>query len=246
MICRRFFRVAGPLAAVSSLWLGLVCHIVGGQQAQAQSAAETPEPGQLTITNDGSLPDAFLHTGYQVQLIATGSVGPPRWELTKGTNGLIPPGIKLERNGLLHGAAERAGEYQFTLSVFDNAQPPHEVRKMFTIRVPSALTLSWKSIAHVNGNRIEGSAGVSNTTPDDIDLTFIVLAVAANGRATAIGYQHFNLSTGTIGMELPFGETLPPGAYVVHVDAVGEVAAKNVIYRERLQTPKALQVTVGP
>jgi hypothetical protein len=108
------------------------------------------------------------------------------------------------------------------------------------------MTLNWKAPAHVNGNRIEGSAEVSNTTPDDMDLTFVVLAVAANGRATAIGYQHFVLRRGTISKELPFGEALPNGGYVVHVDAVGEVPPKNLIYRERLQTPAPLQVTVGP
>jgi hypothetical protein len=30
------------------------------------------------------------------------------------------------------------------------------------------------------------------------------------------------------------------------VDAIGEVAAKNVIYRDRMQTPAQLQVAVGP
>jgi hypothetical protein len=79
-----------------------------------------------------------------------------------------------------------------------------------------------------------------------MDLTFVVMAVAGNGRATAIGYQHFVLTRGTIGMELPFGETLPQGGYMVHVDAVGEVAAKNLIYRERMQTPGPLHVNVGP
>jgi hypothetical protein len=77
-------------------------------------------------------------------------------------------------------------------------------------------------------------------------LTFIVLAVAENGRATAIGYQHFLLPHGTIEKELPFGDTLPHGGYVVHVDAVGEVEKRNLIYRERLQTSRPLQVTVGP
>jgi hypothetical protein len=87
---------------------------------------------------------------------------------------------------------------------------------------------------------------VSNTTPDDIDLTFIVIAVQGNGRATAIGYQRLVLRRGTIGQELPFGETLHRGGYMVHVDAVGEVAAKNLIYRDRMQTPGALQVSIGP
>jgi hypothetical protein len=74
----------------------------------------------------------------------------------------------------------------------------------------------------------------------------VVLAVADNGRATAIGYQHFLLRRGTIEKELPFGDTLPSGGYVVHVDAVGEVAPRNLIYRERLQTPAPLQITVAP
>lgn len=120
------------------------------------------------------------------------------------------------------------------------------MQKGFVLRVVSALTLNWKKEAHVNGNRIDGSVDVSNTTPDDIDLTFIVLAVPSNGRAVAIGYQHFPLPRGTVDMELPFGETLPRGGYVVHVDVIGEVAAKNVIHRQRLQTSTALQVMVGP
>ena len=98
----------------------------------------------------------------------------------------------------------------------------------------------------LSGNRIDGSAEVSNTTPDDIDLTFVVMAVQENGRATAIGYQRFLLRRGTVQKELPFGDTLPHGGYVVHVDAVGEVAAKNLIYRDRMQTAGALQVTIGP
>ena len=42
------------------------------------------------------------------------------------------------------------------------------------------------------------------------------------------------------------GAVTHAGGYVVHVDAVGEVAAKNLIYRERMETPGPLQVTVGP
>ena len=84
-----------------------------------------------------------------------------------------------------------------------------------------AMTLAWKVPAHVIGNRIEGSVEVSNTTPDDMDLTFDVKAVAENGRATEIGYQHFPLKKGTTGMMLPFGETLPHGAYMVYVNLNG-------------------------
>ncbi len=196
----------------------------------------------LVIENDSQLPDTFPGARYEVRFFARGGVPPLHWRLEKG--GVLPPGIMLEDNGLLHGSPERAGEFQFTVSVTDSGKPQQAVQKQFLIRVRSAITLAWKTPAHVTTNRIDGSVEVSNTTPDDIDLTFVVLAVATNGRATAIGYQHFVLARGTT-KDLPFGDTLPNGSYIVHVDVVGEVAAKRVIYRERLQTG-ALQVAVGP
>jgi len=208
----------------------------GGAQAAAQSDSG------LVIENDSELPDTYPHGSYELRFRAHGGVSVLHWRLQKGS---LPPGMNLEDNGLLHGQAERPGEFQFTVSVTD-ARPQPGVQKGFVLRVRSALTLNWKAAARVNGNRIEGSVEVSNTTPDDMDLTFIVLAVAENGRATAVGYQHFVLRRGTIAKELPFGETLPPGGYVVHVDAVGEVERKKVIYRERMQTASPLQVTVGP
>jgi hypothetical protein len=81
---------------------------------------------------------------------------------------------------------------------------------------------------------------------DDIDLTFDVKAVAENGRATEIGYQHFVLTRGTTGMALPFGESLPHGAYMIYVNVNGEVAKRNAIYKEEMKTPRRLQVLVGP
>jgi hypothetical protein len=198
---------------------------------------------ELLIQNEAELPDAYPRTPYEYRFHARGGVPVLQWRVEKGA---LPPGMKLEDDGRLHGAAEHKGEFQFTVSVRDGSNPQQAVQKEFTLHVLSAFTLTWRVPAHVNGDRIEGSVEVSNATPEDIDLTFIVMAIAANGRATAIGYQHFVLGRGTMGKELPFGETLPHGGYAVNVDAVGEVAAKNLIYRERLQTPLVLQVTVGP
>ena len=217
---------------------------MGAGQAGAQE--DTPqEQGEsgLVIENDSQLPETYPHAAYEFRFRARGGVPTLHWRLEKGT---IPPGLKLEDDGFLHGSPEHTGEFQFTVSVTDSGQPQRSVQKAFNLRVRSAMVLTWKNPAHVNGNRIEGSAQISNTTAEDIDLTFIVLAVPENGRAVAIGYQHFVLRRGTLGQELPFGETLPRGGYVVHVDAVGEVAAKNIIYRERMQTPSMLQITVGP
>jgi hypothetical protein len=212
----------------------------GEQQPDTQDAADEPA---LVIQNDSNLPDTYPRAVFELRLRAHGGVPVLHWKLEKGA---LPPGIKLEDDGLLHGQAERAGEFQFTILVTDGGKPQQAVQKGFVLRVRAAFTLSWKTPAQVSGNRIDGSAVVSNSSPDDIDLTFVVLAVAGNGRATAIGYQHFLLQRGTIEKELPFGDTLPSGGYVVHVDAVGEVPPRNLIYRERLQTPAPLQITVGP
>lgn len=252
MTCRLGYRLAALLGVAVCLWPISDCGVASAnavsadldeQQAETQTAPPAPEANQLIIQNDSELPDGYPRANYQLRLLAVGGVPPLHWQLEKGA---LPPGIKLEDDGLLHGTADRTGEFQFTASVRDSGKPQQGVEKQFVIRVRSAFSLDWKSPAHVSGNRIEGSVEVSNHTPDDIDLTFIVLAVAPDGRATAIGYQHFPLRKGTNSKELPFGETLPRGGYAVHVDAVGEVAPKNLIYRERMDTPERLQITVGP
>jgi len=190
------------------------------------------------------LPATYPHGPYQVNFHARGNYVPVlRWRVESGA---LPPGIKLEDNGVLHGEAERAGEFQFVVAVRDGGQPQQAMQKGFVIKVVEAITLAWKVPAHVTGNRIDGSVEVSNTTADDMDLTFEVKAVNENGRATEIGYQHFPLKKGTIGMALPFGETLPHGAYTVYVDVNGEIAKRNAIYKEQMKTPAALQVVVGP
>lgn len=211
--------------------------------AQSQDDPERPQENPLAITNDSRLPDASPQNGVIVRFLALGGVPPLHWRVEKGA---LPPGLTLEDDGALHGIAERAGEFQFTVSVRDSGKPQQAVEKQFLIRVLAALILNWKQPAQVNGNRIEGSVEVTNTTPDDIDLTFITLAVPPNGRATAIGYQHFALRRGTTAKELPFGEMLPRGGYVVHVDVIGEVESKHLIYRERLQASYSLQISVGP
>jgi hypothetical protein len=214
-----------------------------GTLASGQTAASQDQKEGLAI-EPTELPATYPRGPYQVMFRPRGkSVPPLRWKLEKGA---LPDGIKMDDTGLLHGEAERAGEYHFTLSVKDSGNPQQAVQRDFTIKVIEALTLAWKVPAHVTGNRIDGSVEVSNTTADDIDLTFDVKAVNENGRATEIGYQHFPLKKGTTGMPLPFGETLPYGTYMVYVDVNGEIANRNAIYKQQMQTPVALQVVVGP
>jgi hypothetical protein len=219
--------------------------------ALAQSAARAQSgPDQSASEGAGfeveptELPTTYPHGPYHVVLHGRGNYVPVlHWSIQKGA---LPPGITMDDHGVLHGEAERAGEFQFVILVKDGSQPQQAVQRDFTIKVVEAMTLAWQVPAHVNANRIEGSVKVSNTTVDDIDLTFDVKAVADNGRATEIGYQHFPLKKGTLEMTLPFGDTLPYGAYTVYVNLNGEVPQRNAIYKQQLQTPRQLQITVGP
>jgi hypothetical protein len=215
----------------------------GVEKSNKTAPGKTAEDGGLVI-EPSELPGTYPHGPYQVIFRARGDYVPVlHWSVASGA---LPPGITLDDNGVLRGGAERAGEFQFVVVVRDGGKPQQAVQKGFVIKVVEGITLAWKVPAHVTGNRIDGSVEVTNSTADDMDLTFDVKAVAENGRATEIGYQHFALKKGTIGMTLPFGETLPHGGYVVYINVVGEVAKRRAIYRQRMQTPAALQVVVGP
>lgn len=211
-------------------------------QNSTQGASADSENG--LVIDAPELPTAYPQVPYHFRFSAHGNYVPVlRWRLEKGA---LPPGITLAEDGTLSGVPQRPGEFQFVVAVKDGSRSQQAVQRPFVINVVDALTVGWKVPAHLNGSRIEGSVEVTNATREDMELTFDTKAVAENGRATEIGYQHFPLKGGTIGVALPFGETLPNGNYVVYVTVVGEVAARHAIYRQLLQTPGALHVIVGP
>src|ERR1700719_2851135 len=240
------FRWAGFYAALACtlvMTLGATALQDKTSQDKDKTLQDQDKDNGLVI-EPAELPVTYPLGTFQVNLHARGNYVPPlRWRVEGGA---LPPGIKLEDNGVLHGEAERAGEFQFTVAVRDSNNPQQAVQKKFVIKVEEGIKLAWKVPAHVTGNRIDGSVEVSNTTADDMDLTFDVKAVAEDGRATEIGHQHFTLKKGTIGMALPFGENLPYGSYVVYVNVNGEIAKRNAIYKQQMKTPAALQVAVGP
>jgi hypothetical protein len=210
---------------------------------RASGQAATDKVGGLVIEPE-ELPETHPREPYAVKLYGRGDYVPTLfWRLASG---VLPPGITLSDDGELRGATERSGEFQFVVEARDGGKPQQGAQRAYVIKVVEGVTVAWKVPAHVTANRIDGSVAVTNTTRDDLDLTFDVKAVAENGRATEIGYQHFLLKKGTVGMVLPFGDTLPHGAYGVYVNVVGEVAKRNLIYRQRMQTAGALQVVVGP
>jgi len=132
------------------------------------------------------------------------------------------------------------------VSVTDSGKPAMQRRQELVLTVVLPLLLQWGRYPKVNGQRIEGSIIVSNQAERDFDLTAFIVAVAENGRATALGYQRFPMKKNTAEQEIPFGENLPKGAYKVNVDAVAEVASSNTIYRARLEPQEKFRIELGP
>ena len=156
---------------------------------------------------------------------------------------LPPLDAGVEFHMLLHASG---GVPLYVWSVEDSGHPAHTINKEFKAVVIASLLIEWLQPPKVRDNRIDGVVQLSNGSKDDFDLTVIIVAVADNGRATAIGYEHFPLKSGAASVQLPFGNTLPHGAYVIHADAIAEIPTRKAILRQRLQTPQPLQVVQGP
>ena len=203
------------------------------------AAAQAPP----LATVEDTLPAMNVGVEFHTLLHAKGGVPPYVWSVAGGE---LPEGVTLTRDGLLSGRPTKPGSLALTLKVEDSGQPAHSVNKELQAVVTAALLLEWEEAPKVHDNRIDGSVKVSNGSKDDFDLTVVVVAVAENGRATAIGYEHFDLKAGATDVKIPFGNTPGYGGYVVHADAIAEIAARNVILRQRLQTAGALQILQGP
>ena len=192
---------------------------------------------------DEAQPTLDAGVEFHVLLHATGGVPPYVWSVVSGD---FPDGVTLTPEGLLAGRPAKPGTFTFTLKVEDSGHPAHSINKDFRVVVAASLLIEWLQPPKVRDNRIDGAVQVSNGSNDNFDLTVVIVAVADNGRATAIGYEHFPLKAGAISVKIPFGNTLPHGAYVIHADAIAEIPTRKAILRQRLQTPQPLQVVQGP
>ena len=192
---------------------------------------------------DEPLPPIEAGVEFHIHLHATGGVPPYVWSVAGGD---LPEGVTLTPEGFLGGRPKKPGTYALTLRVEDSGRPAHSINKQLRAVVSASLLLEWLEQPKVRGDRIDGSVQVSNGSTSTYDLTVIIVAVAGNGRATAIGYEHFPLTPGSANVPIIFGNTLPNGGYVVHADAIAEVPSGSTILRQRLQTPQALQIALGP
>ncbi len=232
-IKRRKIKLGGMKSRhTNRLWPVLIClcHVLWAQVPPL-------------AVEDRPLPPIEAGVEFRFFMRATGGVPPYVWSIASGD---LPDGITLTPEGLLGGRPTKPGAFSLTLKVEDSGHPAHTINKEFKIVIPVSLLLEWLEFPKVRDNRIDGSVQVSNGSKDTFDLTVIIVAVAENGRATAIGYEHFPLKPGSNNLALPFGNTMPPGSYAIDADAIAEIPSKKAILRQRLQTPQPLKVIVGP
>ena len=195
----------------------------------------------LTIVDD-SLPPLSAGEQFKVTFHASGGAPPYRWS----ADGKLPDGLNLSHDGVLSGRPAKSGPFTITVILGDSSHPSHAVQKSFSAAVAGSLELEWLEPPAVHDNRIDGSVEVTNGSKEVFDLTVVIVAVAENGRATAIGYQRFDLNPGSNHFPITFGNTLPPGPYVIHADAIAEIPARNSILRQHLQTPQRLRIVGEP
>jgi hypothetical protein len=74
----------------------------------------------------------------------SGGVGSLAWMLLAGS-GTLPPGLSMNANGIISGAATGSGQYSFTAAVTDTSTPVQTSSSVFSITInpkPSILTVS--------------------------------------------------------------------------------------------------------
>jgi len=203
----------------------LICGLSGAAQAQAPLQLERVAPAR-----------AVLGREFHLRLNVHGGTAPIEWQVERGQ---LPPGIVLHGGDLI-GTPTRSGEFRFRVTARDASSPRQSASQDVVITVAGQLEIRWRTGPAVRDGSIVGEVLLTNNEDTEVDLTVIIVAVNEIGRATALGYQHFTFrrSSGSAGTEqiIPFGSALPTGRYVVHADAVAEIAARNAIRRARVQS----------
>ena len=210
--------------------------------SQTAATIQTPEQSNPLQITTKTLPDGFAGDAYEAQLRASGGAPPYAWALDPQST--LPPGLTLSKSGLISGTPNLPGEFIFTIQLRDQGPPTTWVQLAFRITIKAAFAVVWRQGPVAQGDQILGQVVVYNNVDDAVDLTVIIVAVNEINKAFALGYEHLPLDKKSETKPIRFGTNmnLPTGRYVVHVDAIGESAAKNRIYRARQQTPGALPV----
>jgi len=211
--------------------LYLVCLIIFGAPSLRSQEAPRRKPLFQIVTQ--SLPVPVIRQPYDVTLKAIGGQRPYRWSIQGKP---LPQGLELDADtGEISGMPVSNREFSVLVQLTDSSNPPLTITKLLMAGAAAPLTVIFTDPPHVHDSNIAGAVRVSNGSHDAIDTTVIVVAVNEVGKAFALRYERLSLPPGADSPDLTFDVFEPSGQYSVHLDAVGEVASKNAIYRDRRQ-----------
>jgi len=229
--------------AMFAVLISALTGTVLAQNPSARRAERVADATAFTLA-PATLPASLVGRAFSFQFIAAGGRAPLRWRVLRGE---LPRGVQLNPAiGMLAGTPAQAGQFRFTVEVRDSSN--NVAQREYVLIVHGLLEVRWQPPPRVNGNSITGSVVVTSYEDVPVDLTVVIVAVNEIGRATALGYQHFTLAPAArdVGSEklIQFGADATPGSgsYIIHADAVAEIAARNVIHRARVQTAEPLRI----
>ena len=124
-------------------------HVPGIPQTASREFAMSIAAAPLSLTPP-TLPSGYLNEIYSHPLTALGGLPPYAFRLSAGA---LPPGVQLLSNGVIHGTPTAVGQYQFSVTVSDNAQPNRsEATVEYTVDIVARpLELDPKSLVPITG-----------------------------------------------------------------------------------------------
>ena len=103
--------------------------------------------------------------------------------------------------------------------------------------------MDWQDAPAVHGNKLSGSAVVTNQTGDEFVLTVIVRRGQPDWASDGVGLSALQNSGGSSSPVIPFGSSPGMGTYYVRIDAVAHRTGKKHIFRASKQTSANLKVS---
>jgi hypothetical protein len=172
----RYSRVGAYLSLALTLFATCLLWQPGSQaHAYGRLAIHAPDGDTFP------LPEAKAGSPYEFQFQTEGGLAPLKWSVSN-----LPPGLRLEENGKLHGvpAQAQAEAFAFTVTVTDSSRPPQQFTLPCLLLVKAAplriVTRAAAPLRIVTGNGAAPAAPGNLVAADTLMADVVATPAAAN------------------------------------------------------------------